>query len=128
MDEFSLSISIANVHYNSRRACAIADDDEVIISGGLATGEAQPIKETVDRQTYEWAGLSSVARYNMDGYVEDGIPQLTYDIWGHSCGKYTNSDGDMVTMELWILCIFALKKFMFHVLLSLLVKVKLVMF
>ena len=123
MDEFSLSISIANVHYNFRRACAIADDDEVIISGGLATGEAQPIKETVDRQTYEWAGLSSVARYNMDGYVDDGIPQLTYDIWGHSCGKYTNSDGDMVSMD--YLCT---EKIMFHVLLSLLVKVKIVMF
>ena len=64
-----------------------------------------------------------MARYNMDGYVEDGIPQLTYDIWGHSCGKYTNSDGDMVSMD--YLCT---EKIMFHVLLSLLVKVKIVMF
>eukprot|EP00092_Neocalanus_flemingeri_P010981 GFUD01011824.1.p1 GENE.GFUD01011824.1~~GFUD01011824.1.p1 ORF type:complete len:447 (+),score=101.01 GFUD01011824.1:59-1399(+) len=63
---------------NARSACAIADKDSVIITGGN------------DGKTVS----STVARYNLQGHVEN-LPEMNQGRSSHGCGSYI-SGGTMV--------------------------------
>jgi len=60
---------------NTKSACAIADKDSTIITGGTYT-------------------LKVVARYNLQGHVEN-LPEMTQERQSHGCGSYY-SGGTMV--------------------------------
>merc|ERR1719186_1764815 len=53
---------------DTRYACAIADKDSTIITGGSGT-------------------MKVVARYNLQGHVEN-LPEMTQGRWYHGCGSY----------------------------------------
>ena len=62
-----------------RRACSIADDDSVIITGGQQGNGVR----------------STVSRYNQTGWITN-LPSLKEGRQGHGCGSYESESENMV--------------------------------
>ena len=70
-------IAVAKRHI-FRRACAIPDEDSVVITGGRASGTRK-----------------KASRYNRQGWVED-LPDISIGRLHHACAGYTKN-GEQVS-------------------------------
>jgi len=68
----------------TRNACAITAQDSVILTGGI----------TLDEIRDKLVVTSGVARYNLQGFVEN-LPDMNTKRYNHACGSYT-SEGKQV--------------------------------
>ena len=66
------------IRYHTSNYCAIGDDNEVVLTGGSAK----------DLENL-------VTRYNMEGKVTT-LPSLKTGRMVHTCGKFTNKNGETV--------------------------------
>jgi len=64
------------MRYNTERACAIVDNDNLLVTGGSYT-------------------LRTVSRYDTSGFVED-LASLNEGRYDHGCGAYTGDTGEQV--------------------------------
>ena len=59
-------------------SCLIDEGETFLVTGGYDSGP-----------------ISTVSRYNINGWVED-LDNLLIARWSHGCSQFTNNDGDKV--------------------------------
>ena len=67
-------------HYYISNHCAIEDDDELVLTGGVGS-----------------AKMATVTRYNMEGEATS-LPYLITGRNYHACGKFTSADLETVSL------------------------------